>query len=411
MPLTFPPKDEVSYLKKPSRPTVWLVMDLEAKKRGSIEEQLLAIGKRLTDAEISSTFVFSSEPPSWMLAEFAARGVELRWVDFRRPRQALPTLARWLWAAKPTIAHFHFVRAYSPLVAVARAAGSRVLVHDHMALGVAFVKVRPRHAVLERAIQACKRTRAAILNQLVDRRIAVSRFVADSIQRTEFVQPDRLVVLEHGIDVERFAAASRTELRVELNARDRPIVACISRMNEEKGVDVLIRAHVRVGREALLAIAGDGPDTDRCRALAAELHIEQRVRFLGLRSDVPRILAGADLAVVPSRAPEAFGLSVVEAMAAGRPVVVTDAGAMPEIVDHGRCGVVVPQGDHVAMAEAIGRLIDEPMLAALIGEAGRRRALQRYALEPWVERIVELYAATIPELQPAHPEPQRSAAA
>jgi glycosyltransferase involved in cell wall biosynthesis len=419
MPLTFPKMEVVSRSYEPAHPSVWLVMDLEAKKRGSIEEQLLALGERLTCAGVAATFVFSSEPPPWMLREFADRGVELRWANFRRPREAMPTIARWLWAARPTITHFHFVRAYSPLVAVARAAGSRVLVHDHMALGVAFVKVRERSRMVGEAIKMAKRARGALFNRCVHQRIAVSRFVAESIERTEFVSADRIAIIEHGIDVERFVSAAtpalgpevKQELKQELGIGDRPLVACVSRMNEEKGVDVLLRAHARVGRDAVLAIAGDGPDWPRCRALAAELHIEERVRFLGLRRDIPRLLGGCDLVVVPSRAPEAFGLTVVEAMAAGKPVVVTDAGAMADLVDHGRYGIVVPKGDPVALSEAIGRLLDGPVFAKLMGEAGQARARERYALGPFVDRVIALYAAAIPSLGAVVGAPQRIVAA
>ena len=135
------------------------------------------------------------------------------------------------------------------------------------------------------------------------------------------------------------------------------------------------------------------------------------MRFLGLRTDVPRILAGSDLVVVPSRAPEAFGLTVVEAMAAARPVVVTDAGAMAELVDHGRCGIVVPKGDPRSLAAAVARLIDGPTFARQLGEAGQTRARERYGLDAWVERMIELYAATIPTLREKPEPPKRTAAA
>src|SRR5439155_8811337 len=114
-----------------------------------------------------------------------------------------------------------------------------------------------------------KRARAAALNGLVDRRLAVSRFVAESVRASEFVAADKLAVVENGIDVTRFGAADATALRQELRAGDRPIVACVSRLAPEKGVDVLIAALARVGRDALLAIAGDGPDLAACRARAA----------------------------------------------------------------------------------------------------------------------------------------------
>lgn len=397
--IQFPRTDQTSPSRESERPSVWLVLDLEAKKRGSIEAQLLALGRRLSDAGVAATVVLANAPPPWMRDEFAAVGVELRWLDFRRrgPGTAW-RLWRWLRAARPSLVHFHFVRAHSPLVALARLAGARVLVHDHMAPGVTFYEVRPRSPALQAAVRGWKRVRAAVCNGWVERRIAVSRYVAAAVRAVEFTPSDRLVVLEHGIDLTRFSTVSPAALREELGAGARPIVACVSRMAPGKGVDVLLRAHARLGRDALLVLAGDGPDVDRCRALAGELGLGERVRFLGLRRDIDAIFAACDVAVVPSRAPEAFGLAVVEAMAAGKPVVVSDCGAMPELVGYGRYGTVVPPGDAGALADALGRLLDGPVFAGQLGRAARERALAVYGLERWVDRMSAHYAAVAPEL-------------
>jgi glycosyltransferase involved in cell wall biosynthesis len=396
--IDFPRTDEVSLFTEGVRPSVWLVMDLEAKKRGSIEVQLLALGRRLRDAGVAATFVFSNEPPPWMRDEFAAIGVTLRWLPFRRAPEAAWRWWQMLRATRPRLVHFHFVRAHSPLVAMARLTGARVLVHDHMALGVAFVDVPARSRALQVAVRGWKRVRAALCRRWIDRRLAVSRYVAESVRAIEFVPPERVVVLEHGIDLGKFAAVSGATLRQELDVGARPIVACVARLAPEKGVDVLLRAHARLGRDALLVLAGDGPDAARCRALAVDLGIAERVRFLGLRRDVDAILAACDVAVVPSQAPEAFGLSVVEAMAAGKPVVVSDGGAMPEIIDHGRCGTVVPAGDAAALADAIVHLLDGPVFAEQLGRAGRARAFAAYGLERWVDRVTAIYAEVAPEL-------------
>lgn len=403
--LPFPKTDVEVPATETARPSVWLVMDLEAKKRGSLEEQLFALAPALRASGIALTIVFASAPPPWMRA--ALDGVDLRWLDFRR-RTPLVTLTLWRWlrAARPSLVHFHFVRAHSPLVVAARLAGARVLVHEHMALGVAFVDVPARSSLAAAAARRWKRVRTTLLTRrCVDRRVAVSRFVADSVRAVEFVPAARLAVVEHGIEVERFAAASAATLRAELGAGERPIVGCVARLAPEKGVDVLLRAFARLDRDALLVVVGDGRDAARCRALAEELRLGERVRFLGLRRDVEAVLAACDLVVVPSLAPEAFGLSVVEAMAAGRPVVVSDAGAMPELVDHGRCGTVVPPGDATALRDAIARLLDGPVFAAELGRAGRVRARERYSLRHWLDRTLALYAEVAPSLPLEPPRP------
>ncbi|MDB4971264.1 MAG: hypothetical protein JWN44_6953 [Myxococcales bacterium] len=383
-------------------PAIWLVLDLAPKKRGSLEEQLLALGRRLGTIGARATLVVSKAPPEWMAAALAQSAVTVRVLDFRHPGLAALQFVRWLEEERPALVHFHFVRAYSPLVAAARAVGARVILHDHITLGQPVKPdAQPRTPVVRLFVQGYKRARAAALNGLVDRRLAVSRFVAESVRCAEYIADSKLAVVENGIDVTRFGAADKTALRVELRAGDRPIVACVSRLAPEKGVDVLIRAMALVGRDALLVLAGDGPDVEACRALAARLGLGDHVRFLGLRNDVECIYAAADVVVMPSLWDEAFGLVVVEAMAAGKPVVVTASGAMPEIVEHGRCGLVIPKRDEVAMAGAIGRLLGDAALAAAMGEAARVRAATAYAMPVWLERIVSEYTALLPSLRAA----------
>ena len=382
-------------------PAIWLVLDLVPNKRGSLERQLLALAGRLTSGA-RLTYVFAAPPPDWLGAALAVHGVDVRVLEFAPPAQAALTFWRWARAARPTLVHFHFVRAYSPLVAVARALGARVMLHDHMALGRPVVPVAPRGAAHAALVRGYKWARAAALNDLCDLRVAVSRFVADSVRRAEHMDPARISVVEHGIELGRFLDAEGGSLRAELGAGRRPIVACVSRMAPEKGVDRLIRAFGLVARDALLVIAGDGPDGPRCQALAAALGLADRVRFLGLRDDVERVYAAADVVVAPSLCDEAFGLAVVEAMATGRPVVVSAAGAMPELCDFGRSGLVVPPGDVAALAGAIERLLRDRALAARLATAARERARTAYGLATWLERMAAIYSRLLDgELAPA----------
>jgi glycosyltransferase involved in cell wall biosynthesis len=388
-------------LRSENGPTVWVVLDLAPKKRGSMETELVALAARLSQAGARATFVFSQPAPAWMATALSGTGAAMRVLDFRRPAATAISFSRLMEAARPALVHFHFVRAYSPLVAMAKAVGARVIVHDHITLGQPTAPSHPRRPRATRLLaRGYKRARAAAMNGFVDRRIAVSRFVADSVQCAEFVADDKLTVIENGIELSRFATADGASLKRELRAGRRKIVACVSRLAPEKGIDVLITAMARVGRDALLLLAGDGPDAEGCRALAASLGLGDHVRFLGLRDDVERIYAAADVVAVPSLWDEAFGLSVVEAMAAGRPVVVTASGAMPELVAGGR-GLVVPKRDEVALAGAIGRLLDDDAARARMGQAARAQAIARFSLTTWIERIMAEYTAQVPTLDGA----------
>jgi glycosyltransferase involved in cell wall biosynthesis len=367
--------------------SVWLVLHLSPRKRGSMEEQLLAVAQRLHASGVSLTCVFAAEPAPWMADELRGWGVDTRTLDFSRPFDSALRLYRWLGENRPQLVHFHFVRAYSPLVAAARLAGATVLVNDHVTL---------TRASESPAREALKRVRDAALNPLCDLRVAVSRVVKQSVIDVEHVAPSHVVVLENGIDVERFQRADGAEVRRELGIPTRPMVAVVSRLSSEKGVESAIRMMPILDRGAVLLLIGDGKEEPRFRALADELRLGDAVRFLGVRDDVERILAAADVVVVPSHWEEAFGLAVVEGMAAGRPVVVSRSGAMPDLV--GNTGLVVPKKDPAALAAAVACLLDDPMLRARLGRAAQARARERYGMVRYVDEVVGLYRRMCPPL-------------
>ena len=375
-------------------PKVWIVLDLEPKKRGSLEQGILALAEALRSSA-QTTIVVACPPAPWLEAGLRNANATIRVLKFRPAAPAQQIFAGWMRQERPDLVHFHFIRAYSPFVAAARAAGAKIVLHDHITLGVPVVPTAPRGKVAKLVVHGFKWVRAAALNRRIDRRVAVSGFVADSVHASEFVRRGEIVVNENGIDLARFTGADGQRIRAELGVGSAPLIVCPSRMAPEKGVDVLIHALARARADAQLAIVGSGPGHAACVTLAQQLGIADRVRFLGVRNDIEHILAAADVVVVPSLWDEAFGLVVIEAMAAGAPVIVTRSGAMPDIVDHGRCGMVVPKGDAAALAVAINRLIDDRELAQQIRVDARRRVMERYDLDSWVERNLEVYEGVL----------------
>jgi glycosyltransferase involved in cell wall biosynthesis len=196
-------------------------------------------------------------------------------------------------------------------------------------------------------------------------------------------------VVDNAVDAGRFEGADGRGIREELRLGDAPLIVSIARLDDEKGGEWLLRALPRVGRGAHLAMVGEGPRLRDWRALCASLGIESRVHFLGLRLDVEEILAAASVVVAPSLCDEGFGLAALEGMAAGRPVVVTDSGPMPEIVEG--AGLVVPKGDAPALADAIDRVLRNDMLARKLGEGGRTRARTVYAMDRYVDKLLAVY--------------------
>jgi L-malate glycosyltransferase len=363
---------------------IWFVLHLHAKKRGTMEQQLIALARRLRQEGIPTRMVFARPPAPFPGDALREAGVDLRHVDFARPKHRLAgELASWMRAERPHIVHYHFVDAYSPLVAAARLAGARVLVHDHLALS----RCGPVRA-------AWKRVRSLLLNRLFDERVAVSRFVARTVQEMQHVPAERVAVVENGVDAARFEHADGRRVRDELRLGDAPLVVSVARLEDEKGGDWLLRAFVGVRRDAHLAMVGEGPRLERWRSLCAELGISSRVHFLGLRHDCEEILAAASIVVAPSVCEEGFGLAALEGMAAGKPVIVTESGPMPEIV-HG-AGLVVPKRDAPALADAIERLLGNDVLARKLGELGRARARTLYGMDRHVEQLMSVYRRHLP---------------
>jgi glycosyltransferase involved in cell wall biosynthesis len=140
-----------------------------------------------------------------------------------------------------------------------------------------------------------------------------------------------------------------------------------------------------------LLLVGDGPLRGELEALAVDLRIPDRVKFLGIRTDVAELMRAAEAFAITSVS-EAASLTLLEALASGLPVVVTAVGGNPELVRHEREGLLVPRGDAAACAAAVRRLFREPDLAARLGAAGRARAAERYRLDRTVEAYYRLYA-------------------
>ncbi|GAG21744.1 unnamed protein product, partial [marine sediment metagenome] len=170
-------------------------------------------------------------------------------------------------------------------------------------------------------------------------------------------------------------------------------IAIVGRLARTKGHRVLLKAMREVAKatpEARLVIYGEGEEKDALQREAAAAGFGERVTFAGFAADVRAALAAADVFVMPSLS-EGLGVAVLEAMAMAMPVVVSDAGGLPESVVHGETGLVVPAGNAAALAEALLSLLRDRNRAKEMGAAGRKRALEHYDRPRVVGRIAALY--------------------
>jgi glycosyltransferase involved in cell wall biosynthesis len=172
-----------------------------------------------------------------------------------------------------------------------------------------------------------------------------------------------------------------------------PVIGTACRLVPIKGVSVLLEAFARLGTEfprARLEVAGTGPEEARLREAAAALGMTERVRFLGWVRDLPAVSAAWQVFVLPSLE-EAFGIAAVEAMHLGLPVVATYAGGLPEVVEDRVTGLLVPPGDPTALAAAIGELLRSAADRRTLGDAGRRRARERFGTAAMAGAMAAVY--------------------
>jgi len=186
-------------------------------------------------------------------------------------------------------------------------------------------------------------------------------------------------VIPLGIDVERFSGATPA-----LEA-ERPFVGSVGRLAEQKGFDTLLEAAALVP-EAEFVVVGDGGLRTALERTAGE-----NVRLVGRRDDVPELLASFEVYAQPSRF-EGLCVAVLEAQAAGVPVIATPVGGMRDTVVHEETGLVVPREDAPALAAAIRRLLDDRPFARRLGDEGRRRVRERYTTRRMIEATLALYA-------------------
>jgi glycosyltransferase involved in cell wall biosynthesis len=234
-----------------------------------------------------------------------------------------------------------------------------------------------------------------VFDQLADAVNACSVFSGRALARVDGFSGRRIEVIENGIDVERYATASdRATLRRSLGMDPaRCYIITVARFHPIKDHAMLLRAFAAVATarpNVDLLLAGDGPLRGELDRQATALGIQGRVRFLGVRSDVPALLQAADVFALTSVS-EAQSLTILEAMASRLPVVATAVGGNPELVRNGVEGLLVPRGDSAAAAAALLQLLDSPGDAAAMGAAGRARVEERYRLSSTVDKYWRLY--------------------
>jgi len=207
--------------------------------------------------------------------------------------------------------------------------------------------------------------------------------------------PAKIVVIRNGITLSRFEKKERSGLlRQELNLPSSArMVLVFCRLNQLKGVQYFLDAAALVADrfpDVHFVIAGDGANRNELEQHAAGMGLAQRMVFAGFRCDVPELLSEASISVLPSLS-EGLSNSLLESMAAGVPVIAARVGGNPEVVEHEVTGILVPPRDSTALADAMGRLLEDHDLAVRFGQAGKRRVSEVFSVERSVGETENLY--------------------
>jgi glycosyltransferase involved in cell wall biosynthesis len=353
---------------------------------GGTERQMIELTRRLDRRQFQIHLVSFRRGGPWLsrAERDVASAVEFPITSFRSPSTLGQMRAFAKWCRSTGIAVLHTTDLYANVFGLPAAAAAGV----------------PVRIANRREINPDKSLGLIALQRLAyvfaSRVVANSQAAADRL-RHERVPARKIGVIPNGIDVGGFApTASKERLRR---------IVTVANLRKEKAHEVLLEAAgIVLARhaDAEFWIVGGGARYDELTALARRRGVDGRTRFFGHRDDVPALLAESDIFVLPSRS-EAFPGGLIEAMAAGLPIVATAVGGNRELVQHRRNGLLVPPDDAQALAAAVVELIESPGNAAAYGRAARGSVENGFSFERMVSAFEDLYRSEFEAVSPLVP--------
>jgi glycosyltransferase involved in cell wall biosynthesis len=336
---------------------------------------------RLDPARFDRTICATRSVEAPVVKEAQAAGVSVLCLN-RRSRvsiQAWWSLASFLRGEEIDVLHAHKYGSNVWGSVIGRLAGVPVVVaqeHTWSYEGDPLRRLLDRHVVARGA----------------DVFLAVSREDRRRMTEVEGIDPNLTRLVHNGIPPLRLPTGR--DIRGELGiARDAPVVGVIASLRPQKALDVLVRATTLLApqfQDLTVLIAGDGSERERLESLIEATRLERSIMLLGPRGDIPDILSILDVAVSSSDF-EGSPLAIMEYMAAGKPVVATRVGGVPDLVEHGKHGLLVEPRDPRDLAGAIAELLRDPERRAAMGALGRERQRREFDIDGTVRRLETLY--------------------
>jgi glycosyltransferase involved in cell wall biosynthesis len=352
---------------------------IESDGPGGAERLVAGLATELQAAGCDNLVIMLAGGEGWLSNELAGTGVTLAQLELREAgfRTWVRLLAETLRRYRPAVAHSHEF-----MMAVHGALGARRARVPHL------ITMHGGRYYAERLRRRAALRGAATLSGAL---VSVSEAVGQHLSRDLWLRRSRILSVPNGV---RWVPAQRSSLRQELRLAptDRLLLA-VGNLYPVKGHSHLIDALALLAdshASVHLAIAGRGNLAEALQVRARALGLADRVHLLGLRSDIPSLLAGADIFVLPSLA-EGLPLALLEAMFAGRPIVASDVGEVRVVLNGGEAGLLVQPGNAAELARALGSLLADPNEGGRLGQRAALRAASEYASSRMVERYARLY--------------------
>jgi len=368
---------------------------------GGAERLALLVATKLDPERFDSTLCVTRWPPtsaaiSGPAAEKAYELVERSGIGFlplahSRRAELAPwvRLGRFLRRERIEVLHAHKFGSNARGALIGRLTGVPVvLAHEH----TWSYEGQPLRRFVDREVIA----------RGSDRFLAVSRADQRRMSEVERIDPSRTLFVPNGIPDP--PAPSGRDVRAELGiAPDAPLIGLVGVLRPQKAIDVMLGAVALLKQrrpDVRALLIGDGFERGELEAQARALGVDEHVLFLGLRADVPDLLAALDVAVSSSNF-EGGSLAVMEYMAAAKPIVATAVGGTPDLIEDGVHGLLVPPREPSALAEAVERLLADRDAAAAMGRSAAHRRAEEFTIEAFVRRLEALYLELLASKRPA----------
>ncbi len=370
---------------------------LDAFKLGGAETLIAQLGRVAADAGLEVS-VLSLHGPSEERSKLAPlleqAGLEPHYLGVRRTVDppSFARLVRYIKRSQADVVHAHLEMSMTmalPAAKLAGVAGVGTFHHVHRPLtGRALGRERL-------AVEVATRSAAAIFVSQASLTSFADRY------RPAGPVPSSWTVVHNGIDLDYFAPAAPpadAALPADLGLAGHRVVTVLAALRDFKGIIYAIQAWPDVVArhpDARLLLVGSGSEEQSLRSEVARLGLEGSVVFAGMRSDIPEVLRGSEMTVLPSIYGENLPTVLMEAGGCERPVVASDVGGISDIVADGETGLLVPPRDTAGLSAAMLRLLDDPELAARLGRAGRERMVRLFDARGWARNLRTVYSAAI----------------